>query len=85
MALEHLRMLQAWQPPGSTPRRVRRRIARQRALIYVRMGRLREARPDLWTWWRLRPDSLRALRYLLASLFAGRTPAPSTAAKEGAS
>jgi glycosyltransferase involved in cell wall biosynthesis len=85
MDLEHLQMLQTWSVRGSAPRRVRCRIARQRALIYVRAGRWREARRDLWTWWRMRPDSTRALRYLLASLLAGRTTPPPRTVEEHAS
>ncbi len=84
MAWEHLQMLEAYADRGSHPRRVRYQVARKKALLLVGAGRWREARHHLWAWWRARPDSTRALRYLLRSLLAPMSPAVGEAASTGA-
>ena len=79
MGSEHLLMFEKYARTTGRRRAVRRRIARLHALLMVREGRWREARPYLWTWWRLRPDSTRALRYLVTSWVRGRKrPADAT-------
>lgn len=84
MAWENLQMLEAYADRGSHPRRVRYQVARKKALLLVGAGRWREARRHLWNWWRARPDSTRALRYLLRSLIARTRPAAGDAAPAGA-
>lgn len=67
MSLEHEVLLEMYRHPEPRSRDVRRRIARMHAKRMIRDGRWRDARPYLWTWWRLRPGSTRALRLLIRS------------------
>ncbi|MGE0192424.1 MAG: glycosyltransferase family 2 protein [Planctomycetota bacterium] len=76
VALDHLHILERYAAHASNPRGVLRQIARRRALLHVRAGRWRSARPHLWAWWRRRPSSTRAFRYLLASLVRRDAPGP---------
>ena len=70
MLLEHLEMLEAYADRAKDTKRAHYQINRKRALYLSRNKRWREARPYLWRWWRYKPDSMRALRYLIRSLFA---------------
>ncbi len=70
MEREQTRMLARYAHLAGPRSRLHGRIARAQALDLVEAGRWREARPHLWRWWRRRPDSMRALRYLLRSLLA---------------
>ncbi len=69
VAHDHLAILERYALLTTSSSNVRRQIARRRALLLVRAGRWRSARPHLWAWWRRRPSSTRAFRYLLVSLF----------------
>jgi hypothetical protein len=44
-------------------------IHRRRAEVAIRKGEWRQARSHLWQWWRRKPDSSKALRGLILSLF----------------
>lgn len=76
VALDHLHILERYAEHARNPKGVLRQIARRRALLHVRAGRWRSARPHLWAWWRRRPSSTRAFRYLLTSLVRGDAPDP---------
>ncbi|MCA9315278.1 MAG: glycosyltransferase family 2 protein [Planctomycetes bacterium] len=83
VALDHLHILERYASYARKPKSVLRQIARRRALLHVRAGRWRSARPHLWAWWRRRPSSTRAFRYLLTSLVRGDAKTPGAA--DGAS
>ena len=51
-------------------KKIRYRIDRRWALLLAEQGRWAEARPHLWRWYKHKPDSTRALRFLNRSLFA---------------
>jgi glycosyltransferase involved in cell wall biosynthesis len=66
---EAMRLLEAWASRSGDPDAVRVRLHRKRAQALVREGRLKEARPHLWVWWRHEPWEPRILAYLVRSLF----------------
>jgi glycosyltransferase involved in cell wall biosynthesis len=73
--LDMLRMQERHADLAPDPRAHLRRLLRShRALAkdLCRQGRYREARAHLWSWWRRRPDSLTAARWLVRSWFSPR-------------
>jgi glycosyltransferase involved in cell wall biosynthesis len=67
---ETIRALDAHAHLAPNPAKLRYQLARKRSLHLVRHRRWREARPHLWTWWKAKPDSTKALRWWLRSLLA---------------
>ncbi|MEE8105008.1 MAG: glycosyltransferase family A protein [Planctomycetota bacterium] len=67
----HLALAQRYAPMVKNPKHMLRRAHQNLALALIDEGLSREARPHLWQWWRRKPDSVRALRLLVRSLFAG--------------
>jgi hypothetical protein len=54
------------------PRHMVRAIHRLRAALCAHRGEWRQARHHYWNWWRRKPDSSKALRGLVRSLFGRR-------------
>jgi glycosyltransferase involved in cell wall biosynthesis len=63
-------LLAAYADRAPHPRRTWRAYHARRARWLVERNRWREARPHLWGWWRRKPNSVRAARYLVRSLLA---------------
>jgi len=72
---DHVRLLERYAEHASDPKEMRYKIDRRRSLLLAEKGRWAEARPYLWRWYKHKPDSTRALRYLVRSLFARKAPA----------
>ena len=65
---DHYRMFKKYYEAAGRPRNMRTTIHRRLAEHLIRRGRWRAARKHLWTWWKAKPDSSKALRGLLLSL-----------------
>jgi len=74
--LDHVRILEQYADRASDPRAMAYKINRRRALLLAGQGRWGEARPYLWGWYKHKPDSTRALRFLIRSLFARKPSSP---------
>jgi len=68
--LTTIRLLETYLADSPSPKATRYEIARRKAEDLAGHGRWREARPHCWAWWKHRPGSRRAWRYLLRSLLA---------------
>lgn len=62
-----IRVLETYLADSPFPDHTRFEISRLKAQQLARHGRWKEARPHCWVWWKRRPGSRRAWRYLLRS------------------
>jgi len=71
---DNLRVLERYADRAADPKVMRYKIDRRWSLLLAEQGRWAEARPYLWRWYKHKPDSTRALRFLIRSLFARKRP-----------
>ncbi|MHC4972713.1 MAG: glycosyltransferase family 2 protein [Planctomycetota bacterium] len=67
--LDQARLMEHYLPAAGHPRDMICAIHRRRAAVCVRRGEWGRARSHFWNWWRRKPDSSKALRGLIRSLF----------------
>ena len=67
--LDQARLMEHYLQAAGNPRDMICAIHRRRAEVAIRKGEWRQARSHLWQWWRRKPDSSKALRGLILSLF----------------
>lgn len=67
--LDQARLMEHYLAVAGHPRDMVCAIHRRRAAVSVHRGEWRQARSHYWSWWRRKPDSTKALRGLVRSLF----------------
>jgi glycosyltransferase involved in cell wall biosynthesis len=69
--LDQARLMEHHLPSVENQRDMICAIHRRYAEVHIRKGEWSQARSHLWQWWRRKPDSSKALRWLILSLFRG--------------